>query len=125
MGEGPEPDQSWTPSDWPDDPVEVLARIYAMRQVADLGGFPHAPDWDRLEAEATARMSGRSVDPGIDLRPAPALADPMMAFVQVSAARVAADEAGIAHAPEWDRTEQAARTQLAHPSGSTPAPPAT
>lgn len=124
MGEGPEPDQSWTPPDWPDDPVEVLARIYAMRQVADLGGFPHAPDWDRLEAEATARMSGRSVEPEIDLRPAPALADPMMAFVQVSAARVAADEAGIGHAPEWDRTEQTAREQLSHPNGSTPGPSA-
>lgn len=136
MGEGARPNlqsgtsDQWTPPEWPDDPVEVLARVFALRQVADLGRFPHKAEWDTLEAEAKARISGRStvgtdqtgpVDPPVlDLRgAAPLLADPMAAFVQVSAARIVAEEAGMGHASDWDRTEAAARDQLSRPAAPT------
>lgn len=112
----------WTPAGWPTDPVEVLAHVYALRQVADLGGFPHVDEWERIEADAARRIS-RQVDRNatpIDLRSAPAAADPMAAFVSLSAARIAADEAGMAHAPEWDRTEETVREELSQPHpGST------
>lgn len=136
MGEGAEPNtqsgssDQWTPPDWPDDPVEVLARVFALRQVADLGQFPHKAEWDALEAAATERISGRPANgadqtaplhpPAVDLRgDAPLLADPMAAFVQVSAARIAADEAGMGHAADWDRTAAAARDQLVRPTDQT------
>lgn len=117
-------DQSDTPAvpgtgDWPSDPVDVIARVFALRQMADLAGFPHRPEWDRMEQWATAQLTPDTVARA-DAAPTTAdavervdLADPFLAFAELSAARLVADEEGLTHAKAWDDTEQAVRDQLA------------
>lgn len=124
--------QAGTPTG--DDPAATLARVHALRQVADLGGFPHDPDWDRLEAEAWERLGGRPAagdpiaTPAAPATSAPAppvdVDDPFLAIAQVRAARQVADELGVAPNPEWEATEEAARRQLSGSADRTPDRPA-
>lgn len=108
-------------ADWPEDPVDVLARIFALRQMADLGGFPHLPEWDRKEAWAKDQLGPAHAEPATgapipSARPAGTdphvVADPFLAFAELSAARLVADEQGLVHAKAWDDTEEEVREQL-------------
>lgn len=114
--------------DWPSDPVDVLARVFALRRMADLGGFPHMPDWDRMEEWAKAELTpvelrGSTREPESDSGvPLVEVADPFLAFAELSAARLVADEEGLAQPEAWNETERAVREQLSrshdtHPDG--------
>lgn len=113
-----------------EDPAATLARVHALRQVADLGGFPHDPEWDRLEAEAWERLGGRPPDAGTSAVPPPAATaaardfdDPFLAIAQVRAAKQVADELGVAPNPEWEATEEEARRRLGGPGSASEEPP--
>lgn len=107
-----------------DDPLAQLARVHALRQMADLGGIPHDPAWDRLEAAALAAL-GRPVPPaGTDATiTEPQIDDPFLTLAQLRASRQVAEEAGWGHNPDWDRAEDAARRRLGA-VGPPPDPPA-
>ena len=118
MTEPPEP-----APDPNDDPFVALAHVRARRAMADLAGFEHHPSWDAIEAEALRLLGGREADtigapppPPVDAAspspPAPAIDDPLLAFAQVTALRLAADSSGVAHDPNWDTTEAAIGDQL-------------
>lgn len=106
-----------------DDPFVALAHVRARRAMADLAGFAHHPSWDAIEAEALRLLGGREaatteappppvVDGADESPPAPTIDDPLLAFAQVTALRLAADSSGVAHDPNWDTTEAAIGDQL-------------
>lgn len=105
---------------WPDDPMEAWTRLQLVRSMADLGGFPHHPDWAAVEERIRVQLGGRLPEPDGTL---PEIDDPFLALAQVQAQRMVADEAGASHDPAWDATEEAARRRfLEDHSGSTEQP---
>ncbi len=104
---------------WPDDPMEAWTRLQLVRSMADLGGFPHHPDWVSVEERIRVQLGGRLPEPDGSL---PEIDDPFLAFAQVQAQRMVADEAGASHDPAWDATEEAARRRFLedHAGGGQP-----
>jgi hypothetical protein len=97
-----------------DDPFVALAQIRARRAMADVAGFPHHPSWDELEADAMSRLRRAPTDgeePSVD-PPHTEVADPLLAFAQIKAVRLAADSMGMDHDPAWDRTEADVTSQI-------------
>lgn len=118
-GDGP-PSQPSVPS----DPLETIAQVHAWRQIADLGGFPHHPSWDEMEADARRRLGVVETPPPEDQTESAAavaldITDPVLLLAQVKGSRIAADLAGVAHDPSWDVTEQAALRSF-HPPEEAP-----
>lgn len=83
--------------------------------MVDASGGPDHRSWAEIEADAEA---GRERE-DVALPPLlPQTDDPMLAFAQVAALRLAADSVGMKHDPNWDATEAAVGDQVRWANGA-------